>query len=56
MPHNTMLFGYILILFQLEGAKSIESVMLAMAIVERVTAGWSDKGEEVKPKKPKSTN
>lgn len=39
MPHNAMLFGYISILFQLEGTKSVESVMLVITIVEGVTAG-----------------
>lgn len=51
-----MLFGYVLIIFQLEGTKSIESVMLVITIVEGVTDGWSDKGEEVKLEKPKGTN
>lgn len=56
MPRNKALFGYILILFQLERAKSIERVMIVIIIVERFIIAWSDKGEGVKTKKPQNTN
>lgn len=48
VPHHTMLLGHILVLFQLEGPKS---VMLAITVVETVTFGWRDKGEDVKPER-----
>lgn len=39
VPHHTMLLGYILILFRLEVAKSVESVMLAISCSESLLNG-----------------